>query len=184
MLFNTCYHKICFLHVLRFLSFQYLLFPEIPFLRQKILFYLQISFNESYKKFLLIIPIKTGDIGFINVHDGHIMPNLVFIVDGNCIISPFLLAVIVGCLTFQDSIASVRKLNKKVHIHKHPGIQRMSEHCSYRKNLKSGLLRKYLCDQIFQSVSYFLCYPVILIFLQNRTDTCFVIKEISFGCKR
>ena len=184
MLFDACDHKICFLYVIRLHLLQHLFFPEVLLFRNKILFCLQVSLQGTYKELLCIVPVKTGNIGLINVHDGHIVPYLVLIVDRDCIICPFFLTVVVGCLTLQDSIRTICKFDEKVHVCKHKAIQRMSEHRAHWKNLKSCLLRKDFCYQIFQSVSYFLCYPVILILLKSRTDTCFVVKEISFGCKR
>lgn len=117
--------------------------PELTFQIDHFLLVFPVSVQVADDDFVLVVSVKAAIEDFVNVHNGHVVASLRFIVDGNtflAVLPPVVFRVVVGRLDFQNRNLSVWQTDKVVHICQHERILRVLEHLLDLENFQPGFL--------------------------------------------
>ena len=85
--------------------FKDMVFPEILFCGDKLLLENRITVYPAYSHRVTVVLKQADNVGYINVHDRHVMTYLTFVIERNAAVLPFGFAVGVGSYT-QGSLSS------------------------------------------------------------------------------
>ena len=161
--------------------------PEILLQRDQLRLIVPVTDNMPDDDFIFIVAVQAAVEDLINVHHGHIVPPLSFIVEGNDLLPilgpPVILCIIVGGFYFEDRGSPPGKLYKVVNIRQHKRMHRMIKHLLDLIDAIPRFHMEYLCYQILQQMPHLLGYPVALRVVK-RHDLQLVIVEIPCRSKR
>ena len=130
------------------------------------------------------LPVQAGKVHLIDVHNRHVVPALILIIDRGGIVCPLILAVIVGSLALKDALAAVGEIYEEIHIGKHERVERVAEHLPHGIHLQTCLFRENLRHKVLQPVPYFFCHPVVFFLIHDRLYAAFVIVQVPLRTKR
>ena len=160
--------------------------PELAFQIDHLLLVFPVTVQMADDDFVLIVAVETAIEDFVHVHDGHVMPPLCFVVDGNtflAVLPPMVFRVVVGRFYLQQRNFPVWQMDEVVHICQHKGILRVLEHLLDLENFQSGFLGEYLRDQWFQQMPHLQRHPVACI-IGSRSNVQLVVVQVAGSAKR
>ena len=117
--------------------------PELAFQIDHLLLVFPVTVQVANDDFVLVVAVEAAIEDFVDVHNGHVVSPLCFIVDGNtflAVLPPVVFCVVVGRFDFQNRNFSVWQADKVVHICQHERILRVLEHFLDLENLQPGFL--------------------------------------------
>ena len=93
--------------------------PELAFQINHLLLVFPVTVQVANDDFVLVVAVEAAIEDFVDVHNGHVMPPLCFVIDGNIflvVLPPVVFCVVVGRFYLQQRNFSVWQADEVVHI--------------------------------------------------------------------